>query len=268
MGSMSQSEYSRESGHESGTEILSPPVESMKRDSVNAGSSKDHNNDGVDSGGAGAGGVGGGVKLLWSLGSSLSSMGGIRKRMSDKRGGEDISNSQADSTTTRTTRDKDHANSGNTASAASREAYDRLTMPPPPPVALTSPRLPRPSDPLRRSLLSASAVLPENEAVENNELKRSDGMEARVGEGGGEGAGGGVGGGADLGWGGTAEVANEGVMPPPPPPPPPLGTGGFSTRARWGSGHYYTVRVFVFLFKVESRCSACYRSPSVFFCVG
>lgn len=75
-------------------------------------------------------------------------------------------------------------------------------------------------DPLRPSRLSASAVLPEDEAVEKVReeriLRRDDSY---------------------LGWG-TGSGGDGGG--PPAPPPPGAGAPG---RRRWGSGHYYKVCV-------------------------
>lgn len=74
-------------------------------------------------------------------------------------------------------------------------------------------------DPLRPSRLSASAVLPEDEAVDKVGILRRDD--------------------SYLGWG-----TGEGGDGAPAPPPPGTGTPG---RRRWGSGHYYKVCVVDFV---------------------
>lgn len=68
-------------------------------------------------------------------------------------------------------------------------------------------------DPLRPSRLSASAVLPEDETIDEvGVLRRDDSY---------------------LGWG--ADGGTDGAPDPPPP------GGGTPGRRRWGSGHYYKV---------------------------
>lgn len=125
-------------------------------------------------------------------------------------------------------------------------AASALPLPPPPPLPPSLPPSAAPPVSLRstvqalrlpdmlkgrgKSRLGATAVLPENEAVEK---VQDQARHTELGQILGSGRAGGY---ADLGWGG--ETGSAGANQPPPPAP---GASGGPTRARWGSGHYYTV---------------------------
>lgn len=233
----------RESGHDSSTEIFSPAAERKTTITTIADAEHMKNKD------RGSGGRSTSAWLFQSLGSSISSIGtsgggkrGRDNKSKNKRSGNSKDNNNGNNNKNNSARDRV------TSSAPSPPPPPLKSLPPaglppvpPGPHVTTSPRLPRLSDPLRQSRLSASAVLPENEAVEDDNLDPAP----SAGAGSGLGGDGGIGGSADLGWGGGNGAVDDGAMPPPPPPPP-LGGGSVATRARWGSGHYYTVRFYRF----------------------